>query len=118
LEERTRIDFATRIIKGAQGIPIVEVEGEVDLSTSPELKQVIYDIIESGRNTIVLDLSNVLFMDSTGLGILVAALKKARMQGGTVKLICSNPMILKTFRITGLDKVFLIYDNLRECLGD
>jgi anti-sigma B factor antagonist len=106
------------IIREAGSVPILELAGEIDLSTSPKLKQAVYEIIESGNKNIVLDLSRVKFMDSTGLGTLVAALKKTSMQGGTVKLICSNKALLKTFNLTGLDKVFLIYDNLWECLGE
>lgn len=105
-------------IKEAGGIPIIELEGEIDLSTSPILKETIYKILDSGHKNIILDLAGVRFMDSTGLGVLVAALKKASTQDGSVKLICANASIMKTFTLTGLDKVFLIYDNLRECLGE
>ena len=54
--------------------------------------------------------------DSTGLGVLVAALKKTSYEGGSIKLICNKRNILKVFTITGLDKVFSIYDNLQRCL--
>ena len=117
MEEYTKVTLEIRIRK-AGVVPILELEGEVDLSTSPRLKQAVYNLIEAGNKNIVLDLSGVKFMDSTGLGTLVGALKKTSMQSGTVKLICPSKNILKTFTLTGLDKVFLIYDNLRECLGE
>jgi anti-sigma B factor antagonist len=117
LEEHGEVKLEACVMEmGA--MPILQLTGEIDLSTSDEFKQVAYKMIESGKKNIVVDLTGVKFMDSTGLGVLVGALKKARMQGGSIRLICSNETILKTFALTGLDKVFLIYNNLRECLGD
>jgi anti-sigma B factor antagonist len=117
LEEHPEIKFETSI-RETGVIPILQVEGEIDLSTSEDFKRAVYDMIEGGKKNIVIDLSGVGFMDSTGLGVLVGALKKTRMLGGTVRLICNNDTILKTFTLTGLDKVFLIYNNLRECLAE
>jgi anti-sigma B factor antagonist len=117
LEEHGEVKLEASVMEmGA--MPILQLTGEIDLSTSDEFKQVVYKMIESGKKNIVVDLTGVKFMDSTGLGVLVGALKKARMQSGSIRLICSNETILKTFTLTGLDKVFLIYNNLRECLGD
>ncbi len=98
------------------GIPVVELEGEIDLSTSPVFKETVYGVIESGNKDVIIDLNELEFMDSTGLGVLVAALKKTSYQGGSIRLICNKRNILKVFTITGLDKVFSIYDNLQRCL--
>jgi anti-sigma B factor antagonist len=105
-------------IREVRGVPVVELEGEIDLSTSAVFKETVYEVIESGRIDIVIDLSGLEFMDSTGLGVLVAALKKTSTEGGSIKLICDKRSILKVFTITGLDKVFSIYDNLQRCLDD
>lgn len=109
--------FQTRV-KEERGIPVVELEGEVDLSTSPQFKETVYRLIDSGRRDIVLDLDGLDFMDSTGLGVLVAVLKRTSMEGGRIRLVCSKRSIMKVFNITGLDKVFAIYDNLQRCLDD
>lgn len=100
----------------AGGLPVIELEGEIDLSTSPVFKEKVYEIIDSGKNSIIVDLNGLDFMDSTGLGVLVGALKKTRMEGGDIKLICDKSNIIKVFTLTGLDKVFCIYDNLQRCL--
>jgi anti-sigma B factor antagonist len=105
-------------VKEVGGVPVVELEGEIDLSTSPVFKETVYQVIESGHKDVVIDLNGLEFMDSTGLGVLVAALKKTSMVGGSIKLICNKRNILKVFTITGLDKVFSIYDNLQRCLQD
>ncbi|MDY6796192.1 MAG: STAS domain-containing protein [Actinomycetota bacterium] len=115
MEETGEVVLRTRV-KEAGGVPLIELEGEIDLSTSPTFKDKIYEVIESGNKDIIVDLSSLVFMDSTGLGVLVAALKKTRMQGGSIRLICSRKSVLKVFNITGLDKVFTIYDNLQRCL--
>jgi anti-sigma B factor antagonist len=115
LKDYEEVEFRTKV-KEAGGYPVIELKGEIDLSTSPVFKEKVYEIIESGRKDIVIDLSGLEFMDSTGLGVLVAALKKTSMEGGSIRLVCSKKSIIKIFTITGLDKVFAIYNNLRECL--
>jgi len=105
-------------VKEVGGVPVVELEGEIDLSTSSIFKETVYQVIESGHNDVIIDLNELEFMDSTGLGVLVAALKKTSMAGGSIRLICNKRNILKVFTITGLDKVFSIYDNLQRCLQD
>ena len=109
------VELRTKV-KEAGGYPVIELKGEIDLSTSPVFKEKVYEIIESGKKDIVIDLSGLEFMDSTGLGVLVAALKKTSMEGGSIRLVCNKKSIIKIFTITGLDKVFTIYNNLRECL--
>jgi anti-sigma B factor antagonist len=61
---------------------------------------------------VVVDLTDVEFIDSTGLGALVGARTAAADQGGTVALVCTQPRILKLFTITGLDSVFEIYSSV------
>jgi len=115
LDESGGVVLRTQV-KVVGGVPVIELKGEIDLSTSPAFKETVYEIIESGKRDIIIDLDGLEFMDSTGLGVLVAALKKTSMEGGSIRLICSKRNILKVFTITGLDKVFTIYDNLERCL--
>ena len=105
-------------VKDVGGMKVVELEGEIDLSTAAVFKETVYEVIESGHTDLVIDLSGLEFMDSTGLGVLVAALKKTTTEGGSIRLICDKRNILKVFTITGLDKVFSIYDNLQRCLDE
>ncbi len=91
---------------------VFEVRGEVDLYSAPVLKKAVYDMIDSGQTKLIFDLNALDFMDSTGLGILVASLKRLTTEGGQLKLACGRDNILKIFKITGLDKVFDIYDTV------
>lgn len=117
MEEAGGVFFRTQV-REVQGISVIELEGEVDLSTSPLFKETVYRLIDSGKRDVVIELDGLDFMDSTGLGVLVAVLKKMSMEGGRLRLVCSKRSILKVFNITGLDKVFSIYDNLQRCLDD
>lgn len=96
---------------------VFDVKGEVDLYSAPKLKQAVYDMIDGGRTKLVLDLDALDFMDSTGLGILVASLKRVTTEGGQLKLVCNRDNILKIFKITGLDKVFDIYTTVEASTG-
>jgi anti-sigma B factor antagonist len=62
-------------------------------------------------------MEGVEFLDSTGLGVLVGALKRARAGGGSVGLACNQPKILKIFNVTGLEKVFTIYPSVDEAVA-
>mgnify|MGYP000276419856 CR=1 FL=1 len=88
--------------------------GEVDVYTAPKLKQQLVELIESGCINVVVDLGGVAFIDSSGLGVLVSALRRARERDGAVRIVCTRDNVLKIFRITGLDKVFPIFSNTAE----
>ena len=90
--------------------PTVVVEGEVDVATAPFLRDELYRLIENGANWVVVDLSGMDFIDSTGLGVFVGALKRAREGGGGVELRGLKPSARKVFEITGLDSAFTIAD--------
>lgn len=93
---------------------LFDLSGEVDVYTAPKLKEHMVSVIESGCSKVVVVLDNVSFIDSSGLGVLVSALRRARERDGGVRIVCSRENILKIFRITGLDKVFPIFDNAEE----
>lgn len=114
MEEPT-VEFYAEV-KEENGIRILVVRGEVDLSTSERLKEAVYESLEEGPGNLVVDLNGLDFMDTTGLGALVAGLKRARQGGVDLSLVCNRGHLLKIFSLTGLDKVFSIYDNLQRCL--
>ena len=97
---------------------MVAVEGEIDVYTAPRLRQEITDLVGSGAYRLVIDLEGVEFLDSTGLGVLVGGLKKVRAHEGSLRLVCTQERLLKIFRITGLAKVFPIYDSVDEAISD
>lgn len=95
----------------------VALVGEVDVYTSPKLKQELSQIIDDGCLDIIVDLDGLDFIDSSGLGVLVSSLRTVKELGGTIRLVCSKNGILKIFRITGLDKVFPVFATVEEAVG-
>jgi anti-sigma B factor antagonist len=95
-------------VKDDAGQSTVVVEGEVDVATAPALRDELYRLIERGSSTIVVDLAGMDFIDSTGLGVFVGALKRAREGGGAIELRGLQPSARKVFDITGLSSAFTI----------
>jgi anti-sigma B factor antagonist len=93
-----------------EGVTVIGVGGEVDVSSSPTLRDRLTEVLDSGHGTAVVDLTEVTFLDSTGLGTLVGAFKRAEELSGSLPIVCPHERILKLFRITGLDTVFMIHD--------
>ncbi len=94
----------------------VEVQGEIDVYTSPRVKETINELIEKGHYHLVINLEGVRYIDSTGLGVLIGALKKVREHSGRILLVCTNPQIKKIFNITGLVKIFEIFKDEDEAM--
>lgn len=84
------------------------LRGEVDISTAPEFKTKLYEFIGAGEKDIELFCHDLTYIDSTGLGIMVGALKKVRNHQKNVYIFKLRENIRKLFRITGLDKVFIL----------
>ena len=101
-------DFAVRFESDAGGQTVAAVCGEVDLYTAPRLREELEKAIEDGRQQLVLDLTELDFIDSTGLGVLVGAMKKARQSGGDVSLRNASRSTYKILEIAGLTKLFSI----------
>ena len=96
------------------GACIMSVEGEVDVYTAPRLKEALVEAIEGGCVDLVVDLDSVSFIDSSGLGVLVGALRRTKERSGSLRLVCTRDAVLKIFRITGLDKVFPIFSTVGD----
>ena len=85
----------------------VSVVGDIDVATAPSLRSRIREAVDANPGEAITgDLSGLDFIDSTGLGVLVGALKYARQSEGSVVLSRPRPEIWKVFTITGLDRVF------------
>jgi anti-sigma B factor antagonist len=90
---------------------IVDLSGEIDVYTSPKVKDAMSSLIDKGVYNLIINLEKVRYIDSTGLGVLIGGLKRVREHGGSVNLVCTNPQIKKIFDITGLVKIFGIFEN-------
>lgn len=96
---------------------VVAVRGEVDLYTSTQLRAAIERSLDRGARHVLVDLRDVGFMDSSGLGVLVGCLKRSRERGGDFALVCTDGPVMKVLAITGLDRVFPIHGSVDDVLG-
>ena len=98
------------------GIVVLDLGGEVDAFTAPNLKQEMVNQIERGVSRIAVDLADVTYLDSTGLGVLIGGLKRTRDKNGELVLICPNVRIMRIFDITGLSRIFEMFKTESEAL--
>ncbi len=85
----------------------VEVQGTIDVFTSPRLKRSLTDLLDEGFYRIYLNLEGVRDVDSSGLGVLIGTLKRLREHEGRL-VICMGPLVRRVFSLTGLLRVFEI----------
>jgi anti-sigma B factor antagonist len=102
-------DISTERLDGETSV--IALSGEVDLYTAPEFKQQLLDVIGQGSKEVIVDFTDTTFIDSTTLGVLVGGVKRLRPNGGRLSLVCNDRNITKIFEITGLNKVFEIYET-------
>ena len=110
------MNFEIKTEKLDGDVTVIALAGEVDLYTAPEFKEALLEAIADGARTIVVDLTDTTFIDSTTLGVLVGGLKRLRPEDRTLALVCSDQNITKIFEITGLDRVFPIHGSRDEAL--
>jgi len=106
------------VTHSADGYTVLEVGGEMDVYTAPQLRERLIEIVEEGRRYLVVDLRRLEFLDSTGLGVLVGGLKRLRGVEGAFALVCGQERLLRIFRITGLDQVFSIHESVEAAVGE
>ena len=93
---------------------IVQLEGEVDVYTASILKEALTPLTKQNNVEIIIDLSHVHYIDSTGLGIFIGTLKAANKAQSTLRINGANERISRLFSITGLDEVIEIEADKRE----
>ena len=89
-----------------EDVVVVRVSGEVDILTSPALGDQLRSVTDQGHPSVVVDLGEVTFLDSTGLSVLIAGLKRCEAAGGQLYLTSPRPNVRKVLEITGLTDVF------------
>lgn len=103
-------------VSSLDGWTVVTVYGELDVASAPTLRESLIDLVAKGSHLLVLDLEGLDFLDSTGLGAIISALKRARTNGGDLRLVCTQSRIRRLFEITALDKAFPLYPSLNDAI--
>jgi len=94
-----------------QGTVLIRLSGRLDAAAAPQVLARLKDAVAEGRSRITVDLSEVSFVDSTGLGTLVSGLKAARKAEGDLRLVAPSLQAQRLLRLTTLDRVFVISDT-------
>jgi anti-sigma B factor antagonist len=108
------LNLAITVHSPEKTVRIVDLHGEIEIYTSQLLKERMNSIVQDGANTVVLNLENVEYLDSTGLGVLIGTLKKLKEAGGQLLLAAPGARVMRVLEITGLDKVFDISATVAE----
>jgi anti-sigma B factor antagonist len=95
---------------------VIRVAGEIHATTAPEFSERLNDAIARGKTGVVLDLTAVEFIDSTGLSVLLNGLRRVTRVRGTMVIACANPTVLRLFEITKLDSTFEILADCNEAI--
>ncbi len=110
------MNFDIQTEKVADDVYVIALTGEIDLYTAPEFKQQLLDVVGQGAKSVVVDLTETTFIDSTTLGVLVGGVKRLRETGGQLSIVSSDRNITKIFEITGLNRVFPLHATRGEAL--
>ncbi|WP_067730250.1 STAS domain-containing protein [Oceanobacillus damuensis] len=92
---------------------ILNVSGEIDAYTAPKLKETLLPLTKEEEKTVEVNLENVNYMDSTGLGVFISALKSAKESNSKLTLVNLQDRVLRIFEITGLDDIIDIRAAIR-----
>jgi anti-sigma B factor antagonist len=106
--------FALSTRELGSGIVAVEVAGEVDLYSAPELGRALDAAIDRGSRRLLVDLSGTTFIDSTALGVLIGALKRLRPYGGELAIACLEQSVRTVFELTHLDRSLPLFATCAE----
>lgn len=103
-------------VRAESGVFIVKAQGEIDVWTADILRQSLRDVQSDGKPRVIVDLTDVPFVDSTGIGVLVGALKRSREAGGSLALVVTSDGVRKVLKITSLDQVFPVHDTVASAV--
>src|SRR5580704_13123218 len=96
------------------GTLIFKLRGSLDLATSPTVRAALSEATGNGSHHLIVDLTQLEFLDSTGLGVLIGAHRRTTESGGSLRLIVGDGPILRLLNITGLIAVFAVYHSLED----
>jgi anti-sigma B factor antagonist len=96
---------------------VARIDGDVDVASAPRVREQLISIVTERTPFVILDLDGVGFLDSTGLGVIVGVLKRARTHGGDLRLVCTQPNVRRVFEITALDRTMPLSASPEEAVS-
>lgn len=112
-----RTGFSVILETPARGLAVVEVAGELDSVTTPAFRACVAKVMDDGAAHLIVDFSHLVFIDSAGLGVLVAAVRRAGRQAVDLVVVCPPGDVARVFFITGLVRALTVYETREEALA-
>ncbi|MGY2709872.1 STAS domain-containing protein [Thermostichus sp. MS-CIW-28] len=116
------MDFKLRIRTAetpqGQKLAIVPLEGRFDAKAASEVRQLLQQVLDFGYPNMLIDMSSVTFMDSSGLGVLISALRKCRAAGGNISLCCVPESVALVLNLTSMEKVLTCFSGLETGIAN
>ena len=103
-------------VEEVSDVPVIKVSGEIDVHTAPNFKTALNKAINSGATDLIVDLSDVSYMDSGGFGALLGAVKRVKPEGGSINLVGCSEAIERMLKITRLDTIFGVQCKLEDAI--
>jgi anti-sigma B factor antagonist len=100
------------------GAAVIRLDGRLNMVGAAPLRQAVASLVEQGHSRIAVDLSGVDFMDSSGLGALIAGLKTARQAGGDLRIAAPGEQVRLVLQLTNMERVLAPYETTEEALAD
>ena len=101
-------------VEHVDGVARCVVVGEVDMATTPQLRDELLGLVDEGHRHLVLDVSGVPFLDSTGLGVLMELHRRLRDNDGAVALVGARPALVRLLTITNLSRALPVYRSVED----
>jgi anti-sigma B factor antagonist len=91
---------------------VYAISGELDAYTAPDLRDTLEKALDEGISWLIMDLTDLTYLDSTGLGILVGTARKSRQADGDLAVVCDKPSLLRIFSISGTKEILNVVDSV------
>ena len=101
-----------------KGASVFTLEGRIDSQGAISLDEALQAAVSAGKHKMVLDMAEVNYISSAGLRTLADIITKNTEKGGDLKLVALHRKVLRVFRIIGFDKLFPLYDTVKEAIAD
>lgn len=108
------MEFDVRVV--SSDTLVIAPRGRLNMVAAPRLRQLVREVVTAGRSRIVVDLGDTAFMDSSGLGALIAGLKTARQAGGDLRIAAATEQVAMVLQVSNLDRVLKPYLSVQEAL--
>lgn len=98
-------------------VAVVAPKGDLETASVEKMRRTLKDLFDQGKRRVVVDLGGVAYIDSTGLGVLVGAMKRTREAGGDLRLCALRGDVLRIFEVTWLNRAMLVYPSRQEAVA-